>query len=164
MGAGGIGLFAAMLLGVAPLTAQQPRTFEPIDSGQVIRFQVRGVVARGRLLSTLHHTSDSVSYCRLPGPPCSGQIESWQVGWVQPRVLEGLEAQVGTNAAKGARIGIVVGSLLTLAGYGLGQSFCEYQCLSDTDILIRSLLIGSAWGGGIGALFGSGSARMERRF
>jgi hypothetical protein len=91
-------------------------------------------------------------------------VESWQEVWVHPTVLEHLDVQVGTNAAKGARIGAVVGVLLTFGAYGLGGAFCEYQCLSDTEILIRSAFIGSLWGGGIGALYGSGSPRMERRF
>ena len=154
----------AMILGVATLGAQQPRTFEPVDSGKVIRFQAGGVVARGRLLSTLLPTSDSARYCRLPGPPCAGQVEPWQVGWVRPATLEQLEVQVGTNAARGARIGAVVGALLTFGSYGLAASFCEYQCPSDGEIIVKSGIIGGLWGAGIGALFGSGSARMERRF
>jgi hypothetical protein len=157
-------LLVSLLLLALPLVAQQPRAFEPVDSGKVIRFQVGGVVARGRMLTTLHSTSDSAMYCRLPGPPCAGQVEPWQVGWVRPATLEQLEVQVGTNTAKGARIGAVVGALLTFASYSIAAGFCESQCPSNTEVIVSSGLIGGLWGAGIGALYGSGSARMERRF
>ena len=107
-----------LALFASPLGAQLPRDLQPIDSGKVIRFQAGGVVMRGRLLEPLRFNADSARFCRIPGPPCQGHLESWQVGWLHPTVLEHLEVQVGTNAWKGARIGAVVGALLTLAGYG----------------------------------------------
>ena len=154
----------ALLLSTMPVAAQQPRRFEPVDSGKVIRFQAGGVVVHGRMLTTLLPSSDSARFCRLPGPPCAGQVEPWQVGWVRPATLEHLEVQAGTNAGQGAKIGAIFGALLTFGAYALASSFCEYQCPSDGEVIVKSGMIGGLWGAGVGALFGSGSARMERRF
>ena len=157
-------LICALIVLIAPLGAQQPRSFAPVDSGKVIRFQAGGVIVRGRLLTAMRPGDDSTKFCRMPGPPCMGQVEPWQVGWVQPSVLEGLEVQVGNHAVKGARIGAVVGILLTFGAYKAVQGFCESQCPSNAEVVVASALVGGLWGGGIGALYGSGSARMERRF
>jgi hypothetical protein len=158
-------LLLGLALVVTPLTAQQPRSFEPIDSGKVIRFQVAGVVNHGRLLMPLTMGSDSVRYCRFPGPPCQPPIEPWQIGRLQPSMLEHLDVQVGTKAAKGAWIGGVVGAVLGYVAAGFARGFCEggSSCPSDTDVAFI-ILTNTAVTAGIGALIGSGSAKLERRF
>ena len=144
-----------------PLGAQ--RSFEPVDSGKVIRFQAGGVVARGRLLAPLTATSDSVAYCRFPGPPCQQPIAAVQLGQLRPATLEHLEVQVGNKAVKGAWIGGVVGTVFTFVGIVVASGFCEYDCPSDTDLAFRAVVSVGVWSS-LGALIGSGSPRMERRF
>lgn len=147
-----------------PVVAQQQKEFAPVDSGKVVRFEAGGGMMRGRLLAPLTATADSVPFCRFPGPPCQGRLEPWQLGWVRPDALQHLDVQVGTRAEKGAWIGGVIGVVLTFAGATLANGFCEYQCPSDARILIGSIVWGGLWGGGLGALIGSGSPRMEAVF
>jgi hypothetical protein len=155
-------LLLGLALVVTPLVGQQPRSFEPIDSGKVIRFQASGVVARGRLLAPLAVSSDSVVYCRFPGPPCLPPIEARQVGHLRLASLDHLDVQVGNHARKGAWIGGAVGTIFTFLAVA-AQGLCEYDCLSDTELAFRAAISVATWSG-IGALIGSGSPRMQRVF
>lgn len=152
-----------LVLFATPLGAQVPRDLQPIDSGKVIRFQAGGVVARGRLLAPLTATSDSVAYCRFPGPPCQPPTVAGQVGQLRPATLEHLEVQIGNRARKGAWIGGVFGAVFSFVGVAVSQGFCEYNCLGDMELVFRATVVTAAWAG-IGALIGSGSPRMERVF
>jgi hypothetical protein len=154
--------FALAVL-ATPLAAQAPRSFEPIDSGKVIRFQAGGITMRGRLLAPLRATSDSVAYCRFPGPPCVPPTEQWQVGHVRPATLEHLEVQVGNKAMKGARIGGVIGAVFSFVGVAVTQGFCDGDCASDMELVFAAVVNTAAWAS-IGALIGSGSPKLERRF
>lgn len=153
----------AFLLCAAALEPQPPPGFTPVDSGRVIRFQAGGRLTRGRLLTPLTASSDSVAFCRFPGPPCQRPIEPWQVGYVRPADLEHLEAQVGNKVVKGAWIGGVVGAVFSFVGVAITQGFCEYDCASDMELVFAATVNTAAWAS-IGALIGSGSPRMERRF
>jgi hypothetical protein len=114
-------------------------------------------------LAPLLASSDSVAYCRFPGPPCVAPIEPRQLGQLRPATLEHLEVQVGNKAVQGAWIGGVVGGLFSVVIIGVAGSFCEYQCPSDMDYLFRLTVATGVWAG-VGALIGSGSPKMERRF
>jgi hypothetical protein len=155
-------LLLAISMFAAPLAAQQ-HSFVPVDSGKVIRFQAGGVVTHGRLLMPLTLTSESVAFCRFPGPPCVPPVEPWQVGQLFPATLEHLEVQIGNKAVKGAWIGGVLGGATSFLLVSLGGAWCEYDCPSDMDLVFRAVVNTGIWAG-VGALIGSGSPRMERRF
>ncbi len=157
-------LLAVAALVSGPLAAQGRDPRMAVDSGKVIRFDTGGVPLRGRLLAPLSSEVDSVPYCRFPGPPCDRSPTAGQVAWLNPASLRHLEVQVGTRAGKGAWIGGVIGVLLTFGGASLAQGFCEYQCPSDAEVLLGSVIVGGFWGGGLGALIGSGFPRLEGRF
>ena len=154
-------LMLAILLRPGPLTAQAQRHFEPVDSGMVIRFQAGGVVTRGRLLAPLTALSDSAAFCRFPGPPCQYPIEPWQLGQVRPSALERLDVQVGTRAAKGATIGGIAGVLLPITLLRLWGWGCSTGC---DGLFLRATITTGLFGAGVGALIGSGSPKLERRF
>ena len=153
----------AILLLPGPLTAQAQRRFEPVDSGMVIRFQAGGKVLRGRLLGPLSMSTDSVAYCRFPGPPCNRQVEPRQVGQLRPATLEHLDVQVGNKAVKGAWVGGMVGAVFSFVGVAVTQGFCEHDCASDMELVVTATVNTAVWAG-IGALIGSGSSKLERRF
>ncbi len=156
---------AVMLVSMtASIEAQQPAARATVDSGLVVRAWVGDVETRGRLLAPMHAASDSVLYCRYPGPPCSVPIHSSQLGWFHPDDLDHLDVQIGNRAGKGAWVGGVIGVLLFQLGGAFAQGFCESQCPSDTDVLVGALVRGGLVGGGVGALIGSGFPRFERRF
>lgn len=150
-----------LALCAAPLHAQ--RNFAPVDSGKVIRFQSGSVVVRGRLLAPLTATTDSVAYCRFPGPPCQPPMEPRQVGQLYPATLEHLDVQVGNKAVKGAWIGGIFGTVFTFVGIAVASGFCEYDCPSDMDLAFRGVVSIGVWAS-LGALIGSGSPKMERVF
>ncbi len=155
---------ASVLVFAGTLSAQQPAARATVDSGLVVRAWVGDVETRGRLLAPMHGGRDSVLYCRYPGPPCAAPIQAAQLGWFHPDDLDHLDVQIGNRAGKGAWLGGIIGVALAIVGGGYAQSFCEYQCPSDTEFLIRALVGGGLVGGGIGALIGSGFPRFERRF
>jgi hypothetical protein len=157
-------LASVSLLAAAPLAAQGDDPRFTVDSGKVIRFDIDGVLARGRLLAPLSSQADSVLYCVYPGPPCDKGWTPSQVAWLTPSALRHLEVQVGTRAERGAWIGGVAGTLVTFLGKSLGYAFCECKAPSDIEVLAKSVIIGGLWGGGVGAIIGSGFSRMESRF
>ncbi|MCA9764264.1 MAG: hypothetical protein KC544_14175 [Gemmatimonadetes bacterium] len=149
---------------VSAASAQRPDDPLVVDSGLVVRAWVGSVAARGRLLMPMHVATDSVAYCRFPGPPCVAPVQPHQVGWFHPREFDHLDVQVGTKARHGAWVGAVSGGLVIGGLAAAFSGFCEYRCPSDTEVLFKGLVGGGLVGGLVGALIGSGFPRFERRF
>jgi hypothetical protein len=80
-----------------------------------------------------------------------------------PGALEHLDVQVGNKAVKGAWIGGVLGVIVGYVGAGFARGFCEYDCPSDLELGFAVMVNTGIWAG-VGAIIGSGSAKLERRF
>jgi hypothetical protein len=130
----------------------------------VVRGFIGSTEIRGRLLAPLRAGADSAQLCRHPGPPCTGRVEPWQVGWLVPSTLDHLDVQVGTRATHGAIIGGLIGTALAVVGAGFATGFCEWDCPSTGELLFRGTAFVVLPSAGIGALIGSGFPRFARRF
>jgi hypothetical protein len=144
-------------LGVTPAVAQRVPITHPLDSGAVVRLTWRERPAQtGRLLAQLESTSDSVIYCRYPGPPCrsgSGSgVESQTTG-----ELVRVEVPSGSRAARGALIGAGVG----LAVLGLGRAaFTNPDSPAPwTGVRVAGAITFVGLSAGVGALIGRTSTR-----
>ena len=142
---------------VGPAVAQRAPITIPVDSGAVVRLTWRERPARiGKLLAKLESASDSVAYCRYPGPPCSSGSPSG----VEARPtaeLVSVELQRGTRAARGALIGAGVGA----AVIGLGRmAFRDHNSPAPwTGARVAGAITVVALSAGVGALIGRGSTR-----
>jgi hypothetical protein len=110
----------------------------------------------GRLLAPLEQTSDSVIYCRYPGPPCS----SGSLSGVETRPTDQLmrvEIPRGSRATQGALIGAGVGA----AVLGLGRmAFADRDSPAPwTSQRAATAITFVALSAGVGALIGRGSTR-----
>ena len=150
------GLFISGL-SITPALAQGAPVTVPVDSGAVVRLTWREKPIRiGKLLATLQRASDSVAYCRYPGPPCSSGSASGME--VQPTAqLVRVELRRGSRAARGALIGAGVGA----AVLGLGRlAFAnEDNPAPLTGSRVAGAITFVAIGAGVGALIGRGSTR-----
>lgn len=155
-------LLVLVVLGAPAQSRPSPAT---VDSGVVVRMWVGDVETRGRLLGSIRSGSDSVPYCRYPGPPCRAPVRPAQLGWFAPDELDHLDVQIGNRAWKGARIGGIIGVALGVAMGEMAYGFCDTgNCPSESQAIAAGILSGGLFGGGLGALIGSSFPRFERRF
>lgn len=159
-------LLATVLVAAAaaPLRAQVPATMPPVDSGLVVRAWLDSGQLRGRLLMTMRATDDSVRYCRFPGPPCDEPGSRSQPAWLALEELRHLDVQVGNKARRGAVTGGILGGIVSFLLGSLASGFCEYDCPSDAEVLVTTLVVGGGTFAALGALIGSSLPRFERRF
>jgi hypothetical protein len=152
-------LRGVFILGLAatPALAQGAPLTQLVDSGAVVRLTWRERPTRvGRLLAPLGPTSDSVRYCRYPGPPCSSRSSSG-VEFGPTDELMKLEIPRGSHATQGALIGAGIGA----AVLGIGR-----LALADQDSpapwtgqRVAGAITVVALSAGVGALIGRRSVR-----
>ena len=152
-------LTPVFILGLAapPALAQGAPLTYPLDSGTVVRLGWReGPTRTGRLVAPLEPSSDSVIYCRYPGPPCRTSSHSG----VESRLAEELvsvEIQRGSRAGRGALLGAGIG----VAVLGLGRlAFADRDSPAPwTGTRVAGAFTLVALSAGVGGLIGRGSAR-----
>jgi hypothetical protein len=148
---------ALFVLGLAVSSAFAQGAPATLDSGAVVRLTWREQPRRiGRLLTPLQPTSDSVTYCRYPGPPC----RSGSPSGVESRSISGLvrvEVHRGSHGGRGALIGAGVG----VAVLGLGRAaFADRDSPAPwTGERVAGAITFVALSAGVGALIGRSSAR-----
>ena len=110
--------WAVLILGLASraASAQGAPVTQPLDSGSVVRLLWQQEPARvGKLLAPLQPASDSVAYCRYPGPPCSSISTSGME--IRPTAdLTRVETSHGSRAGRGTLIGAGVGVAVLVLG------------------------------------------------
>ena len=154
----------AAVLHTEPVTAQAGRLAMPVDSGLVIRLTRGEQMVRGRLLERMVPAADRALVCKYPGPPCTDPISPTQLATLSLADWDHLDVQVGTRAKSGAVLGSVLGAVFTEGLSAAISGFCEVNCPGDAELLFTSLGVGGRFGGGVGAVIGSGFPRFERRF
>jgi hypothetical protein len=150
------GLFISGL-SITPALAQGAPVTNPVDSGAVVRLTWReGPVRIGKLLTTLERASDSVAYCRYPGPPCSSGSPSGMEARPTAELVR-VELPRGSRASRGAVIGAGVGA----AVLGLGRlAFADQDSPApSTGARVAGAITFVALSAGVGALIGRGSTR-----
>ncbi|MBA2292969.1 MAG: hypothetical protein H0W15_11005 [Gemmatimonadales bacterium] len=146
------------------LSAQVPVDMQAVDSGLVVRAWTDAGQVRGRLLMQLSSDSDSVLYCRFPGPSCEREFIAAQTAWLQLGGVRHLDVQVGNRWKKGAVIGGVFGGVIAALAWG-GPWFCEgTSCHRSTGEKVFQSVKSTVIMGALGALIGSAFPRFERRF
>jgi hypothetical protein len=144
-------------LTITPALAQGAPVTHPLDSGAVVRLTWRERPTRiGKLLAPLEPASDSVAYCRYPGPPCSSGSPSG----VETRPTDELvsvEIPRGSRAGRGALIGAGVGAGVL----GLGRlAFADQDSPApSTKMQVAGAITFVALSAGVGALIGRGLTR-----
>ncbi len=112
----------------------------------------------------LRSSSDSVLYCRFPGPSCEREFIAAQTAWLRLSGVRHLDVQVGTRIKKGAVIGGVFGGLIGALAWG-GPWGCEgTSCRTTTGENVFAAVKSTVILGAVGALIGSAFPRFERRF
>jgi hypothetical protein len=140
------------LLTVTPALAQGVPISHPLDSGSVVRLIWREQPTRiGRLLAPLEPTSDSVVYCRYPGPPCRSGSLSGVETWLADELMR-VEVPRGSRATQGALIGAGLGA----AVLGLGRmAFADQDSPAPwTSQRVATAITFVALSAGVGALIG----------
>lgn len=167
-----------VLLGAAPLPAQQSLVSRTLDSATAVRLRlVDGPSVQGVLLAPLTPGARSILFappayrlCNVPGVTCRLEVpvaDVWDV-----------EVRRGSRAGRGALFGLLAG---TVAGFALGTWMDRPQCRvpgvpDDYDapwapgscrsrtngvVVAVAALVGGGLGAGLGALFGRGSPAWE---
>jgi hypothetical protein len=149
--------WAVLILGVTSRTAlaQGSPVTQPLDSGTVVRLMWQKEPARvGRLLAPLQPASDSVVYCRYPGPPCSSSPSSGREVRLTAELTR-VEISHGSRAGRGALIGAGIG----VAVLGLGRiAFADQDSPAPaTGQRVAGAITFVALSAGVGALIGRGS-------
>ncbi len=135
------------------LSAQQPPALPQLDSGTVVRLQLRsGNSVKGKLLAPFAAESARFRYCTYPAPPCqvgsdryreqpAANVASWQV-------------RRGTRAVPGLVVGGVLGVWLGFEAVDFAESVGESKLSSGErrrTIAVSTLAIGA-----LGYLIGAG--------
>jgi hypothetical protein len=138
-------------------SAQGAPVTQPLDSGVVVRLMWQQEPPRvGKLLAPLQPASDSVAYCRYPGPACSSSSTSGME--IRPTAdLTRVEISYGSRAGRGALIGAGV----AVAVLGLGRiAFADQDSPAAwTGERVAGAITFVALSAGVGALIGRGSTR-----
>jgi hypothetical protein len=151
--------WAVLILGFAgrAASAQGVPVTQPLDSGSVVRLMWHREPPRvGKLLAPLQSASDSVAYCRYPGPACSSTSTSGME--IRPTAdLTRVEISHGSRAGRGALIGAGVG----VAVLGLGRlAFADQDSPAPwTGERVAGAITFVGISTGVGALIGRGSTR-----
>lgn len=151
--------WAVIILGLVGrgASAQGAPVTQPLDSGSVVRLMWQKEPARvGKLVAPLRADSDSVAYCRYPGPACSSSSTSGKE--IRPTAdLTRVEISHGSQAGRGALIGAGVG----MAVLGVGRiAFADQDSPAPvTGERVAGAITFVALSAGVGALIGRGSAR-----
>jgi len=149
----------ASLVPYTPLAAQQVGA-APLDSGTLIRItMLSGGAVRGRLLEPFQpSTSSTLVFCSYPGSPCISKTEP-HVQSVPSTTIATLEIGAGSHWLKGGLLGAGVGAALGGFFVYLANGLCDTSaCRSSAPRTAFGL---TAFGFGLGALFGSSSPRWK---
>jgi hypothetical protein len=151
--------WAVLILGLACRagSAQSTPVTQSLDSGWVVRLMWQKEPARvGKLLAPLQPASDSVAYCRYPGPACSSSSTSG-MEIRSTANLTRVEISHGSRAGRGALIGAGIG----VAVLGLGRiAFADQDSPAPwTGERVAGAITFVALSAGVGALIGRGSTR-----
>lgn len=153
---------AVLILGLAAVraaSAQNAPVTQPLDSGSVVRLiWQQGSPRVGKLLAPLQPSSDSVAYCRYPGPPCGSSSTSGR----ENRTIADLrrvEVSHGSRAGRGA----LIGGGVAVAVLGLGRiAFANQDSPAPlTGERLAGAITFVALGAGVGALIGRRSTRWR---
>jgi hypothetical protein len=148
-----------LLLTTLKLSAQTPASPVKLDSGTVVRLQLRsGVQEKGKLLSPYIQDSSRVRYCHYPAPPCRVGDERYRD---KPATeVSSLEVRRGTAWLPGLAIGGVVGVAFGFLAADFAESLNESP--NTTGQEITTVAVSTAFFGGLGALIGSAFEKWGR--
>ena len=146
-------LYALSVLVPVCLLAQQPAMPTRLDSGTVVRLQLRsGGTVKAKLLAAFTPESTRFRYCTYPAPPCIIGGERYReqatadvVSWQQRQ---------GTRAVPGLIIGGVLGVWLGFQAIDFAESVGESKLSAGEKR--RTIVISTAAIGALGYLIGAG--------
>lgn len=144
---------ALLLLGGAPLSAQDPLLYLPLDSATTVRLHLTdGRRITGRLVAPFAPDSTRFVYCASAHGPCGG-VGASRVRVVPITDVTAVETRRGSRATPGA----LIGALVTVGGAAI---FCALTDTGGCDpahggFFSYVLLPAALTGAGLGALVGS---------
>jgi|SRR5579859_1678370 len=144
-----------LALSLAPgLAAQDAAPLPVLDSGAIVRFQLRsGNQASGKLLAPFARDSTRFRFCTYPAPPCGVGGDRYHEQLASD--LVGVDVRRGTKAVPGLVLGAALGVGVGFAAVSFDESMSEHTLSTFGKVKvvgIATLIVaGLGWmiGGGI---------------